>query len=43
MVPSIILSSTGYQDVVEADPRLSNELCLLVVIENADLELVIIR
>ncbi len=42
MMPGIILSSTRYKDVFQANPSLSNELGFLVVIEDADFELVII-
>lgn len=42
ILPEIVLATTGDDDVAQVDPCLSNQFCLLVVVEDGDFELVIV-
>jgi hypothetical protein len=43
VLPNVLLSTAGYDDVLQVDPCLANEIRLLVVGENRNLKLVVIR
>lgn len=42
IMPLIVLAATGNDNVSQVDPGLADDVCLFVVVENGDFELVII-
>lgn len=42
VLPEIVLTAAGDDDVAQVDPCLSDQFCLLVVIEDGDFELVVV-
>lgn len=42
-VPLVALATAGYNNAVEVDPGLTNELRLLVIVKHRDFQLVVVR
>lgn len=43
VVPNVVLSATGDDNLLQVDPRLTNDLGLLIVVEQRHLQLVVVR